>query len=134
MDLFSIVFTVEMIHGIAIHSVSGSRKIYVFCSYTKMHIRCFLNCRFAAALASDHRLVLQPDTETAFTDAQDVVRRLLPYHVFLQPRDDMEEMLGRPLSELRGYTAFRSSGKGKRKATEEEWMREEIRGKYCLIL
>ncbi|KAI0699548.1 hypothetical protein BC835DRAFT_537377 [Cytidiella melzeri] len=87
--------------------------------------------RFATALASDHRSVLQPDVETPFADAQDVVRRLLPYHVFLQPKEDMVEMLERPLSELRGYGAFRrppisSLGKGKRKATEEEWVREEI--------
>ena len=85
--------------------------------------------RVASALASDHKHVLNPDVDTPFEDEQDVVRRLLPYHVFLHPREDLEVLLGRPLSELRGYTAFRvGSGKGKRKATKEELVREEIRG------
>ncbi|KAI0753940.1 hypothetical protein BC629DRAFT_1554373 [Irpex lacteus] len=36
--------------------------------------------RFATSLASDHHHVLNPDTETPFSDAHDVVKRLLPYH------------------------------------------------------
>lgn len=39
-------------------------------------------------------------------------------------------LLERPLSELRGYSAFRVDGKGKGKATEVELAREEIRGAW----
>ncbi|KAI0093062.1 hypothetical protein BDY19DRAFT_989740 [Irpex rosettiformis] len=81
--------------------------------------------RFASALATDHNSVLDPDIESPFEDARDAVHRLLPYHVFLQPREDLEMLLERPLSELRGHGAYRR--KGKRKATEEELVREEIR-------
>lgn len=58
----------------------------------------------SARLAQDHQAVLFPDTETAFVDTDDVVKRLLPYHVFQLPKDDI--------------------GKGKAKATEIE----EIKG------
>ncbi|KAJ7647250.1 hypothetical protein FB45DRAFT_821964 [Roridomyces roridus] len=46
--------------------------------------------RVVTRLAQDHAAVLNPDTETPFTDCLDVVNRLLPYHVFLQPRDDLD--------------------------------------------
>lgn len=71
-------------------------------------------CRIAASLAADHASVLTPDTETPFHDATDVVKRLLPYHVFQYPQED--------LMKIPGYA------KGKRKATEEEMLREEIAG------
>ncbi|KAJ6499238.1 hypothetical protein C8R45DRAFT_981661 [Mycena sanguinolenta] len=45
---------------------------------------------FAARLAQDHAAVLNPDTETPFSDALDVVNRLLPYHVFQQPKEDLD--------------------------------------------
>ncbi|PWN90455.1 hypothetical protein FA10DRAFT_266931 [Acaromyces ingoldii] len=37
---------------------------------------------FAKALSEDQRAALQPDYQTAFTSVNDVVKRLLPYHVF----------------------------------------------------
>ncbi|KAJ7462372.1 hypothetical protein B0H11DRAFT_1735387, partial [Mycena galericulata] len=46
--------------------------------------------RVAARLALDHAAVLSPDTETPFSDCIDVVNRLLPYHVFHQPREDLD--------------------------------------------
>ncbi|KAL0956552.1 hypothetical protein HGRIS_002689 [Hohenbuehelia grisea] len=61
---------------------------------------------FKARIAADHAAVLQPDVDTPFTDAADVVKRLLPYHVYQQPQDDLEWLL--------------NGGKGKRKATELE--------------
>ncbi|KAJ7218007.1 hypothetical protein GGX14DRAFT_517407 [Mycena pura] len=61
--------------------------------------------RVAARLAQDHAAVLNPDTETPFTDTIDVVNRLLPYHVFYQPKEDLDR-------------------KGKRKANDD--LRAEI--------
>ncbi|KAJ7045581.1 hypothetical protein C8F04DRAFT_1334014 [Mycena alexandri] len=46
--------------------------------------------RVNARLAQDHSAVLNPDTDTPFSDATDVVNRLLPYHVFQQPREDLD--------------------------------------------
>lgn len=36
---------------------------------------------------------MNPDVETPFTDAVDAVNRLLPYHVFLQPMEDLVPLL-----------------------------------------
>ncbi|KAE9411426.1 hypothetical protein BT96DRAFT_961330 [Gymnopus androsaceus JB14] len=49
--------------------------------------------RVSSRLAADHSAVLNPDVETHFTDAVDAVNRLLPYHVFLQPKEDLEPLL-----------------------------------------
>ncbi|KAK7057143.1 chloride channel protein [Favolaschia claudopus] len=46
--------------------------------------------RIAARLAQDRALVLNPDTETPFVDTVDVVNRLLPYHIFQQPKEDLD--------------------------------------------
>lgn len=62
---------------------------------------------------ADQIAALQPDTETPFSDAADAVRRLLPYHIFKHPEEDLRKLTGR---------------KGKRKATEEDLIREEIAG------
>ncbi|KAG8979470.1 hypothetical protein FRC05_008459 [Tulasnella sp. 425] len=45
---------------------------------------------FSQLLATDHRAVDSPDVETPFRDAVDVVRRLLPYHVFQHPQEELE--------------------------------------------
>lgn len=74
-------------------------------------------CRVAQRIAEDQLAVLQPDVETPFADAADVVRRLLPYHVFQHPAEDLHTLSGR---------------KGKRKATEEDLLREEIAGSHTL--
>ncbi|KIL00698.1 hypothetical protein PAXRUDRAFT_821383 [Paxillus rubicundulus Ve08.2h10] len=69
---------------------------------------------FAACFAADHAAVLRPDVDTPFIDAADVVNRLLPYHVFQQPDEDMKLLLNRKYS------------KGKEKAERGE-IREEIK-------
>jgi hypothetical protein len=63
-------------------------------------------------LTTDHISVLFPDVETPFQDVEDVVDRLLPYHVFQHPREDL----------------LKTGGKGKRKATETEILQSELEG------
>ncbi|KAJ6625583.1 hypothetical protein B0H10DRAFT_2002040 [Mycena sp. CBHHK59/15] len=46
--------------------------------------------RVTARLALDHAAVLNPNTETPFSDPVDVVNRLLPYHVFHHPKEDLD--------------------------------------------
>lgn len=58
-------------------------------------------------LAADHLSVLFPDVETPFTDSEDAIRRLLPYHVLQQPAKDLQEVILDP------------SGKGKARAVGE---------------
>ncbi|PFH51529.1 hypothetical protein AMATHDRAFT_117137, partial [Amanita thiersii Skay4041] len=60
--------------------------------------------RFASCLVSDHANVLHPDVDSPFSDYSDVLNRLLPYHVFQQP---CEDLLG-----------ISRSNKGKEKATD----------------
>ncbi len=76
--------------------------------------------RIASRLAEDHRTALFPDVDEPFVDEVDVVKRLLPYHVFQLPREDLEVLLQNG--------AIHPSRKGKRKATEEDLLREEIAG------
>jgi hypothetical protein len=45
-----------------------------------------------------------PDVDTPFTDTEDVIQRLLPYHVLQQPAKDLREVIADP------------SGKGKARA------------------
>ncbi|KAF5370699.1 hypothetical protein D9758_002028 [Tetrapyrgos nigripes] len=47
------------------------------------------SARVSQRLASDHALVRFPDVETPFTDKYDAINRLLPFHVFLQPHEDL---------------------------------------------
>lgn len=51
---------------------------------------------------------LLPDIDSPFESAEDAVNRLLPYHIFQHPKED--------------------TGKGKRKATEADLLKEEIKG------
>jgi hypothetical protein len=73
------------------------------------------------SLATDHILALYPDADTPFVDEIDVVNRLLPYHVFQYPKDDLKAMM--------------PNGKGKAKATPEDELREELRGMFsrCVL-
>jgi len=68
--------------------------------------------RFSARLALDQAAVLQPDVDAPFTDQVDVVRRLLPYHIYHQPQEDLELLKGR---------------KGKQKATDAD-LKAEVEG------
>lgn len=72
-------------------------------------------CRVCSRLAEDQLLTLQPDVDTPFRDAADVVKRLLPYHIYQHPFEDLAPLL-------------HPSKKGKMKATEEDLLREEIAG------
>ncbi|KAH9948552.1 hypothetical protein B0H21DRAFT_732989 [Amylocystis lapponica] len=74
--------------------------------------------RVASSLAADHLAVTYPDVDTPFTDAADALKRLLPYHVFQQPKEDLN-------AQINSYTPV-ASRKGKRKATNEDLLREEI--------
>ncbi|KAI0036953.1 hypothetical protein K488DRAFT_81694 [Vararia minispora EC-137] len=57
-------------------------------------------------LTADQAAAVSPDVDTAFSSVEDAVKRLLPYHIFQLPD--------------------KGSGKGKRKATEVELIREEL--------
>ena len=67
--------------------------------------------RVASRLTADHISALFPDVDSPFRDIEDVVDRLLPYHVFQHPREDLLK-----------------AGKGKQKATETEILRSEVAG------
>jgi hypothetical protein len=62
-------------------------------------------------LTSDHISVLFPDVDTPFRDIDDVIDRLLPYHVFQHPKEDLLKV-----------------AKGKGKATETEILQNELAG------
>ncbi|KAI9437723.1 hypothetical protein H4582DRAFT_2151288 [Lactarius indigo] len=68
-----------------------------------------VSSRVAAHLTTDHVSVLFPDVNTPFQDVGDVVDRLLPYHVFQHPREDLVK-----------------ANKGKRRATETEILQSEL--------
>ena len=70
-----------------------------------------ISCRVSSRLTADHISALFPDVDSSFRDIEDVVDRLLPYHVFQHPREDLLK-----------------AGKGKRKATETEILRSEVAG------
>jgi len=65
-------------------------------------------------LTADHISALFPDVDTGFRDVEDAVDRLLPYHVFQHPRDDL----------------LKAGKKGKRKATETEILQNELAGAH----
>jgi len=65
-------------------------------------------CRVLELLTADQRRTVEPDVDTPFSDVEDAVQRLLPYHIFQLPGQFV--------------------GKGKRKATEAEIIRNEISG------
>ncbi|KAI5121560.1 hypothetical protein M0805_000741 [Coniferiporia weirii] len=66
----------------------------------------------AANLEMDQTLTLYPDADTPFEDEIDVVRRLLPYHIYQHPQHDLDEVRGL---------------KGKSKATEIDLLQEEVK-------
>jgi hypothetical protein len=69
------------------------------------------SCRVASRLTTDHISALFPDVDSPFRGIEDVVDRLLPYHVFQHPREDLLKV-----------------GKGKQKATETDILRSELEG------
>lgn len=65
-------------------------------------------------LAADHLSVVFPDVDTPFTDTEDVVRRLLPYHVLQQPAKDLQEVI------------FDPYGKGKARAVHNNEVENKV--------
>ena len=57
---------------------------------------------------ADHLSVIFPDVDTPFAGTEDVVQRLLPYHVLQQPAKDLREVILDP------------SGKGKARETRKD--------------
>lgn len=57
-------------------------------------------------IRADHNAVLKLDAETPFQDAVDVVRRLLPWHVFQHPSEELDYIVS---------TGRSLKGKGKEK-------------------
>lgn len=62
--------------------------------------------RFASSIALDQLSALYPNVDAPFEDAVDVVNRLLPYHIFQQPRASLQA------------TVTNAHGKGKAKASD----------------
>ncbi|KII92587.1 hypothetical protein PLICRDRAFT_172660 [Plicaturopsis crispa FD-325 SS-3] len=75
--------------------------------------------RFASTLAVDQFLATFPDVDTPFTDPVDVVQRLLPYHIFQQPKEDLDAIT-------------KQDDKGKGKATENDLAQEIAETKFAL--
>ncbi|KAJ2931486.1 hypothetical protein H1R20_g5622, partial [Candolleomyces eurysporus] len=73
--------------------------------------------RFASRLAQDQAAVLNPDVDTPFQDQLDVVNRLLPYHIFQQPKEDLDSVI---------------YGKGKGKAVDYDLRTEIADTKFAL--
>lgn len=81
------------------------------CPVTVKTIQSKISYRVASRLTADHISALFPDVDSPFRDMEDIVDRLLPYHVFQHPEEDLLK-----------------AGKGKRKATETEILRSEVAG------
>ncbi|KIO22831.1 hypothetical protein M407DRAFT_27635 [Tulasnella calospora MUT 4182] len=81
---------------------------------------------FAQLLATDHRAVDSPDVETPFRDAVDVVRRLLPYHVFQHHQEELEYATALNNRAL--------SAKGKGKATDVAALPPHLQTSFALEL
>ncbi|KAF9012378.1 hypothetical protein BDQ17DRAFT_1343778 [Cyathus striatus] len=89
--------------------------------------------RFAARLALDHQAILHPDVDTPFADEEDVVNRLLPYHVVQHPQHDSIQS---------SFAKAKGKGKAselKREIEETEFAlqcfkrREALRGRFRKI-
>ncbi|THH20423.1 hypothetical protein EW146_g947 [Bondarzewia mesenterica] len=86
--------------------VPRKRSHYVSLTPEEEQVATRVSDRIAQCLTSDQIDALFPDVTTPFHNTEDVVRRLLPYHIFQHPREDL--------------------GKGKGKATENDLLKEEI--------
>lgn len=67
--------------------------------------------RLNSCVAQDQGLVSHPDVDSQFVDEIDVIKRLLPYHIFQQPKEDLGSTI---------------SGKAKANVAEVD-LKEEIR-------
>lgn len=66
--------------------------------------------RILERIAADQKAVMNPDVETPFATAADAVRRLLPYHVFHHPNEELEYA-----TRATYVQSLTSKGKGKEK-------------------
>ncbi|KAH6910368.1 hypothetical protein BKA70DRAFT_1424911 [Coprinopsis sp. MPI-PUGE-AT-0042] len=66
----------------------------------------------------DQAAVINPDVDTPFQDEYDVVKRLLPYHIYQQPRDDLQFIL--------------NGGKGKGKSVDRGLKAEIQETKFAI--
>lgn len=74
---------------------------------------------FFRALVADQQATLQPDYRTPFQDAEDVVKRLLPYHVWQINEDDLYHVLESGL-EAEDKAMWEDKVRGEDKAMREE--------------
>ncbi|KAG7440031.1 uncharacterized protein BT62DRAFT_938455 [Guyanagaster necrorhizus] len=74
----------------------------------------------ATCLAADQAAVTHPEVDTPFSDTLDIIKRLLPYHVYQQPSDDLHALI------------HGNVGKGKGKATHDDLNREIHETKFAL--
>lgn len=89
---------------------TATRSVVFFDKFTIIDNRLI---RFALSLAFDQLSALHPNTDAPFENAVDVVNRLLPYHIFLHPRESLDPVEG--------------IHKGKRKITSHD-LANEIKG------
>jgi len=73
--------------------------------------------RLNSLLAHDQGLISHPDVDSQFVDETDVIKRLLPYHIFHQPKEDLSSTI---------------SGRAKANLVEVN-LKEEIRGKAPVL-
>ena len=66
--------------------------------------------RVTTLLVADHLSVMFPDVDTPFSDMEDVVRRLLPYHVLQQPAKDLQEVIFDPSGKGKARAALKNEG------------------------
>ncbi|KAJ3504404.1 hypothetical protein NLJ89_g7953 [Agrocybe chaxingu] len=75
--------------------------------------------RLSSRLAEDQASISQADIDSPFVDELDAVNRLLPYHVYQQPRKDLEQLVP-------------TARKGKGKAVDEDLASEIYDTKVAL--
>ncbi|KAK0212562.1 hypothetical protein DFS33DRAFT_1282655 [Desarmillaria ectypa] len=76
--------------------------------------------KVAARLTADQAAVIHPDVDTPFSDTLDVVKRLLPYHIYQQPPEDLHALIHGNID------------KGKGKVTNDDLNREIYETKFAL--
>jgi hypothetical protein len=101
---------------------AAARSGYHFLTASTPHSStlCLIFSKLACRLALDHLAVLYPDVDTPFVDSLDVVHRLLPYHVFQHPRQDLG-------------TLVTGKDKGKGRAIDRA-LQDEIKGQVFLLI
>ncbi|KZP34615.1 hypothetical protein FIBSPDRAFT_1035611 [Athelia psychrophila] len=110
----------QIINGTPIQpvaSTSAPKKVYKkkFRATEDEEISRNTALRFASSIALDQLSALYPNVDAPFEDAVDVVNRLLPYHIFQQPKTDLDAIIAG------------GQGKGKAKASDVEMENQETK-------